>query len=87
MKLNIRAFALTLGIIYGLLLFLTTWWLLAQGEVFAGKKVFLSYIYPGYKVSPLGSLLGLGYGFIDGTIVGAPFAWLYNKLSSKNGAQ
>ncbi|MCP4148365.1 MAG: hypothetical protein GY757_11495 [bacterium] len=84
MKLNIRSFGLTLGIVYGLLLFLATWWLIIRGEVPPGERVMLSYIYPFYTVSPLGSLLGLLYGFVDGLIIGFPLAWIYNKLTENS---
>ncbi|MCP4221588.1 MAG: hypothetical protein GY765_43590 [bacterium] len=83
MKLNIRSFGLTLGIVYALLLFLSTWWLIIRGEISPDARVMLSYIYPFYTISPLGSLIGLLYGFVDGIIIGFPFAWVYNKLTEK----
>ena len=88
MKLNIKAFAFTLGIVWGLLVFLYTWWVIVQGAYFnlelPAQKVFLSYIYPFYDISPLGSVIGLLYGVIDGLIVGAATAWLYNLISAKS---
>jgi hypothetical protein len=82
MKLKIKAFALALGLVYGFILFIGTWWLLARGYPL-NSTVFLSTIYPSYKISPLGSVLGLGYGFLDGLIFGALFAWLYNLFLEK----
>lgn len=88
MKLNVKAFAVTLGIIWGLIVFLYTWWIIVQGAYFNWEmpagKVFLAYLYPFYKISPLGSLIGLIYGVIDGLIVGAAFSWLYNQFAAKN---
>ena len=44
--------------------------------------------YRGYTVSPVGSLVALGYGFVDGFLLGLMVAWLYNllapRLKSKN---
>jgi len=34
-------------------------------------------------MSPLGSLIGLVWGFVDGLIGGAIFAWLYNLLAAR----
>ncbi len=88
MKLNVKAFALTIGIVWSLLVFLYTWWLIVQSAYFQvelPQKILLEYLYPYYSVSPLGSLLGLIYGFVDGLIVGAGVSWLYNLISSKNG--
>ncbi len=80
MKLNIKAFALTCGIFWGLALFFLTWWLIAFGGA-TKEPTFIAKIYLGYTISPIGSVLGLIYAFLDGLIGGALFAWLYNKLS------
>ncbi len=82
MKLNLKAFALTAGIFWGVSLFLTTWWLIFL-EGSTGDTTFIGRIYPGYCVSPVGSLIGLGYGLVDGLIGGAFFAWIYNCLVGK----
>ena len=80
MRLDWKAFALTCGMLWGLCLFLVTWWLLAFGGS-RSEVEWLGNFYIGYNVSPIGSLLGLGYGFVDGAIGGAIFAWLYNRLA------
>jgi hypothetical protein len=80
MKLNVSAFALACGIIWGLGLFALTWWIIA----FDGSTheiTLIGRIYRGYDISPLGSLVGLVWGFFDALIGGAIFAWLYNRLS------
>jgi hypothetical protein len=79
MKLNIKAFALTGGIFWGVGLFFLTWWLIAFGGA-TGERTFIGRIYLGYTVSPIGSVIGLIYAFADGLIGGAIFAWLYNKM-------
>ncbi len=80
MKLNIRAFALAFGLIWGLGLFCLTWWIIAfDGSSTAPNLI--SSVYRGYTVTPLGSVIGLAWAFPDGLIGGAIFAWLYNKIA------
>jgi hypothetical protein len=81
MKLNVKAFALTCGIIMGAGLFLVTWWFIATKGA-SGARTFIGHIYLGYRISALGSIIGLAWAFVDGLIGGAIFAWLYNKISS-----
>jgi hypothetical protein len=85
MKLSVRSFAFTCAIILGVGIFLLTWWLIILYGT-TGDTIVLSTFYPGYYVSPLGSLIGLGYGIVDGLIIGAVFAWLYNLLLPKKSA-
>jgi len=79
MKLNVKAFALTAAIVCGVGLFLLTWWVILFEGANAAKTV-IGLVYRGYNISPLGSLIGLAWGFVDGLIGGAIFAWLYNLL-------
>ncbi len=81
MKLNVKAFAFTCAIIWGLGLFLITWWFMIF-EGASGDTTLIGRVYVGYNISPLGSLIGLVWASIDGLILGAIFAWLYNHLSS-----
>jgi CDP-diglyceride synthetase len=37
-------------------------------------------VYRGYNISPVGSVLGLVWGFFDALVGGAILAWLYNLL-------
>jgi hypothetical protein len=79
MKLNIKAMALTFAIVFGLGLFLITWWII----LFDGPSTtpnLVSKIYRGYTITPLGSLIGLAWASIDGAFGGACFAWIYNTL-------
>jgi hypothetical protein len=82
MKLNVKAFALTAAIICGLGIFLLTWWIILFEGAF-GDKTLIGLVYLGYSISPLGSLIGLAWGFVDGLIGGAIFAWLYNLLVAR----
>ena len=82
MKINVKAFALTCGLVWGLGLFLLTWWIIAFEGV-TQDVTFLGRVYRGYNISPIGSLIGLIWAFLDGAIGGAIFAWLYNVISTR----
>jgi hypothetical protein len=41
----------------------------------------LDHFYLGYTFSAVGAFVGLAWGFVDGAVCGAIFAWLYNKLA------
>lgn len=82
MKLDIKAFALTCGLVWGFGLFFLTWWLIMlEGTDLA--PCLLNRMYPGYTMTPVGSLIGAIWGFIDAAIGGVIFAWLYNLLAGK----
>lgn len=82
MKLHVRAFALTCGLVWGLGLFILTWWIIAFDGA-TGDVTFIGRIYRGYKITPMGSFIGLIWAFLDGLIGGAIFAWLYNLIVSR----
>ncbi|KPK70166.1 hypothetical protein AMJ82_03720 [candidate division TA06 bacterium SM23_40] len=86
MKLNVRAFALTCGLLWGLGLFALTWWIIAFDGA-TGAIPFLGHVYRGYCISPLGSLIGLVWAFFDGIIGGMIFAWLYNAFAPRLGSR
>ena len=79
MTLNVKAFALTMALIWGIGLFIATWWLI-YFEGNSGDVTFISQFYRGYNISASGSIIGFGWAFIDGFVGGALFAWLYNTL-------
>jgi hypothetical protein len=82
MKLNIKAFAISVSLFWGISIFTLTWWyILLNGAT--NDKTFLGDFYFGYNISPIGSLIGLIWGILEGLIGGAVFAWLYNKLTDK----
>lgn len=82
MKLNWKAFAVTSGLVWGVGLFILTWWIIAF-EGATGEVTFLGRIYRGYSISPVGSVVGLVWALIDGAICGAIFAGIYNLLVSR----
>jgi len=77
MKLNVKALALTVGLIWGCTLFGMTWWMIAFDGA-TGESTLIGKLYRGYTVSPMGSLIGLLWAFPDGLIGGALIAWIYN---------
>ncbi len=82
MKLNIKAFALACGLLWGFGLFALTWWIIAF-EGATGDVTMIGRLYRGYSISPIGSLIGLLWAFADGLVGGLIFAWLYNLLADK----
>ena len=82
MSVNIKAFALSCGLLWGFGLFFITWWIIMLEGV-TGEVTLIGKVYLGYSISPVGSIIGLLWGLVDGIIGGAILAWLYNKLSQK----
>ncbi len=80
MKLNVKAFALTCAIVWGVGLFLITWWIILFDGT-TGEITFIGRMYRGYSISPIGSFIGLLWAVVDGGIGGAIFAWLYNQIA------
>jgi hypothetical protein len=87
MKLDIRAFAWSCALIWGLGLFLLTWWIIAfDGS--SQEVTLIGQVYRGYTITPAGSVIGLVWAFFDGLIGGAIFAWVYNLIAGRRrGAQ
>ena len=77
---SIRALALTAGIFGALSMFLLAWWLILIGNA-EGPPTFFERIYIGYSFTPMGSVIGAAWGFVDWGIAGAIFAWLYNRIN------
>ena len=83
MKLDIRAMAISVGLIWGILAMLLlglaniVW--PGYGQPFLNA---MASIYPGYTATASFSqvLIGTLYGLVDGTIAGAVFAWIYNRF-------
>lgn len=86
MKLDLKAFALSCGLIWGFGVFCLTWWIIAF-EGATGQITLIGHLYRGYNVSPIGSLIGLLWAFPDGLIGGAIFAWLYDLFAAKSPAE
>lgn len=86
MKLDIRAFAVTCALVWGLGLFIGTWWIIAFDGASADPTL-IGKVYRGFVITPMGSVIGLIWGLLDGLIGGAIFAWLYNRITSRYSAR
>ncbi len=86
MKLNVSSMALAGGLVWGSFLFLITWWIIGFDGI-TGDVPFIGHVYRGYRISPAGSLIGFMWGFMDGMIGGALFAWLYNRFGESEASQ
>jgi hypothetical protein len=79
--LNMKALGFALGLLFGLVMFIATNWLVLKGGEPMGPHLgLLSQYFIGYKVSFLGSFIGFAYGFALGTLSGALMGWIYNKI-------
>ena len=78
MKFSKKALALASGILWGVVVFLATIYVMLKGG--GNTLVLLQQFYWGYNISWGGAFLGLIYGFIDGFICGWIFALLYNAF-------
>lgn len=80
MRIHLKSFSLTCGIIWGIAVFFLVWWIILFDGA-TGEPTFIGRVYRGFSISPTGSVIGLIWGFIDGLAFGAVFAWLYNLLA------
>lgn len=89
LRFNSKVFALALGLLFGLTIFVATNWLVLQGGHVneAGERVvgpnlqLLGQFFIGYRVTFVGSLIGFAYGFALGTITGTLIGRIYDKLA------
>lgn len=86
MKLDVKAMAISLALVWGVLgMFLTG----AANAVWPtyGQEFLqvMASVYPGYKGTPgFGqALVAAIYGLVDAAIVGAVFAWIYNACVTR----
>ncbi len=79
-KLSPFAVGISVGIVMGAGLFLLGLgaWLIGLGSDIVEVA---SSLYKGYAPTPLGSLIGGIWAFIDWFIGGVIFAWIYNKFA------
>jgi hypothetical protein len=82
MKIDIKAFSLACGLVWGIGLPLMTWWIMA----FDGPSTdptWLGHVYRGYNFTLAGSLIGAVWAFFDGFVGGAVLAWVYNLMQER----
>ena len=80
MKLNVKAFALAAGFVWGFNWFALTWFMIALDGI-SYEMTIIGRMYRGFTVSPVGSLVALLWGFFDGFLIGLLVALIYNKLA------
>ncbi|GBC83244.1 hypothetical protein HRbin10_02389 [bacterium HR10] len=80
MWLHVRAFGLAVGIVWGLVILGVSLLVTLKGT--GGEHLSrLGLLYPGYRVTYLGSVIGFVWSVIYGFVAGALLAWVYNRLS------
>ena len=79
---SIRSVGLTAGIFGAASMFFLAWWLILTGNA-EGPVTLFERIYLGYSFTPMGSVIGAFWGFVDFGIAGALFAWLYNLINKR----
>ncbi len=85
MRLDVKAFAIAAGILWGAAVFLVgVGNLMLPGYGGEFLKVIAS-VYPGYIALPSFGrvIVGTLYALVDGAIAGLVFAWLYNLLAGQ----
>ncbi len=85
MQFDVKAMALSGALFWGVLaMFLTGLANLIFSGYGQGFLDLMATIYPGYNATPsFGQVIvGTLYGALDGAIVGAVLAWLYNRFSA-----
>lgn len=79
--LNAKVLGLILGIIFGLIIFIATNWLVLKGGPVVGPHLrLLGEFFIGYRVSFFGSIIGFFWGFAVGTLIGTTIGWIYNWI-------
>ena len=79
---SVRSVSLTVGIFGAASMFFLAWWLILTGNA-EGPVTLFERIYIGYSFTPMGSVIGAAWGFVDFGIAGALFAWLYNLINKR----
>jgi hypothetical protein len=81
LRLNARAWGIALGLLCGFGLLIATNILVLRGGPVVGPHLGLLGAYlPGYQVTFVGSLVGLGYGIVIGYCAGRLIGSVYNLL-------
>ena len=84
MQLNRLAFTISCAVVLAVILFGGAWWIMwFDGPV--EEPSFLTRYYRGYAITPIGSLYGLGWGLLDGAILGFIFSTVYNFVVRRTG--
>jgi hypothetical protein len=79
---NPRALGLAAGTLWGTVVLLLA--LLSRTGWGEQWRVLLGDAYIGYDETITGSLIGAGWGFVDGAIAGVALGWLYNRFDDRS---
>ncbi len=80
MLLQVRAFGFAVGLVWGIIILGVTLAVTIKGT--GGEHLGrLGLLYPGYRVTYWGSVIGFVWSVIYGFVAGALLAWVYNRLS------
>jgi len=81
-RLNATVHGIVLGLVVGLGLFVATLWLVLKGGPVVGPHLaLLGQFFIGYRVTLVGSFVGLAYGFVTGFLVAFIVTTLYNWIA------
>jgi hypothetical protein len=84
--LNAKVMGLILGILFGLVIFIATNWLVIKGGPVVGPHLeLLAQFFIGYRVSFVGSIVGFFWGFAVGSLIGTTIGWVYNRIVELRG--
>lgn len=84
MKLDVKAMAIAIGLLWGIVaMFLTGLANMIWSGYAQGFLDVMASVYPGYHATAsFGQvIIGTLYGLVDGAVGGAIFAWLYNRFA------
>jgi hypothetical protein len=82
LRLSGRILGVVLGVLFALLIFLATNWLVIKGGPVVGPNLsLLGQYFIGYTITFAGSLIGSLYGFVVGYVSGVLIAWVYNQVA------
>lgn len=89
MKLNLKAFALTAGILWAAAMLLTGLANLIWSGYGVAALQMMASVYPGYHANGtiFDLIMGVLYALVDGAIAGLVFGWLYNTFVGKGSAK
>ncbi len=77
-----RAWGISLGVLFGLVLFVATNILVWRaGDNVGAHLGLLSNYFPYYEVTFVGSLVGFGYAFVIGYVTGRVICAVYNRAA------
>ena len=85
LRMNAQGWGIAIGLLAGLGLFVATNWLVLRGGYAVGNHLqLLSVYFPGYRVTFLGSFIGLAYALVLGYAVGYAVSAIYNMLIERD---